>query len=99
MNAAASLKLAALVTLDDLLDHFRGMNAAASLKRRLGQKRDYSRRLAFRGMNAAASLKRLDELDRHPFRDDHFRGMNAAASLKPFGVSAADLAVELTSAA
>ena len=63
------------------LRHFRGFNAAASLK--LDEVIAISEDVVgnFRGFNAAASLKRQDS-HRGFGAGHHFRGFNAAASLK-----------------
>ncbi len=72
---------------------FRGINAAASLKR-MSDHPDIEDRdsLLFRGINAAASLKRVIAYFRLGYDLGLFRGINAAASLKPVSRSAMPLA-------
>ena len=61
---------------------FRGLSAAASLKRRVAWDADLRELRLFRGLSAAASLK--PGLDRRCRRCPRhlFRGLSAAASLK-----------------
>ena len=61
---------------------FRGMRAAASLKRNPARNRHHRNR-RFRGMRAAASLKLAHGVGSLVVGWKRFRGMRAAASLKP----------------
>ena len=61
---------------------FRGLSAAASLKRRVAWDADLRELRLFRGLSAAASLKPRHAPDARAGRL-LFRGLSAAASLKP----------------